>query len=77
MEAPAFTVPILNDTQLLRLTSPTSIVRILLMAAIVAAMGFAFPAGAREPQLAPSYSWKIMPPLGLRDPAEIDTLYTN
>lgn len=58
MKPQGFTVTIINDIQLLRLTSPISIVRILLMAAIVAAMGFAFPAGAREPQLAPSYSWK-------------------
>lgn len=47
------------------------------MAALMAVMGFAVPAGARQPVLAPSYAWKILPPLGLREPASIDTLYTN
>lgn len=49
----------------------------MLMTALVAVMGFAMPAGARQPVLEPSYAWKILPPLGLREPAGIDTLYTN
>lgn len=47
------------------------------MAAIAVAMGFIFPAAAKLPAIAPSYSWKLLPPLGLHQPAEIDTLYTN
>lgn len=47
------------------------------MAVLVAVMGFALPVGARKTVLEPSYSWKLMPPLGLREPAAIDTLYTN
>lgn len=47
------------------------------MTVLMAVMGFALPAGARQPQLAPSYSWKLLPPLGLREPAEMDTLYTD
>jgi len=47
------------------------------MIALVAVMGFAIPSAARQPVLAPSYSWKILPPLGLREPATIDTLYTD
>lgn len=49
----------------------------MLMAAFVAVMGFAFPAAAKMPVLEPSYAWKILPPLGLREPATIDTLYTD
>ena len=29
------------------------------------------------PVLEPSYAWKLLPPLGLREPATIDTLYTD
>lgn len=47
------------------------------MAAIAVAMGFIFPTAAKLPAIAPSYSWKLLPPLGLHQPAEIDTLYTN
>ena len=49
----------------------------MLMAAIAVAMGFIFPTAAKLPAIAPSYSWKLLPPLGLHQPAEIDTLYTN
>lgn len=49
----------------------------MLMAAFVAVMGFAFPAAAKMPVLEPSYAWKLLPPLGLREPATIDTLYTD
>ncbi len=31
----------------------------------------------KKPVLAPSYAWKIMPPLGLRTPSTIDTLMLN
>lgn len=30
---------------------------------------------AKDPVIAPSYAWKIIPPLGLRTPAGIDTVY--
>lgn len=49
----------------------------MLMAAFVAVMGFAFPAAAKMPVLEPSYAWKLLPPLGLRESATIDTLYTD
>lgn len=32
---------------------------------------------AKAPQLAPSYAWTILPPLGLHEPATIDTLFCN
>lgn len=47
------------------------------MAAIMAVLGCALPARAKMPVLEPSYAWKILPPLGLRQPATIDTLYTD
>jgi len=31
----------------------------------------------KRPKIEPSYAWKIVPPLGLREPATIDTLYEN
>lgn len=53
--------------------------RIMLMAAIsvVMSIAVAIPVAAKKQQLGPSYAWRIMPPLGLREPATIDTLYTN
>ncbi len=35
------------------------------------------PGMAKKPVIAPSYAWSIVPPLGLREPATIDTLYEN
>lgn len=32
---------------------------------------------AKQPDLAPSYAWTIMPPLGLREPSTIDTTLIN
>ena len=46
---------------------------LILLAAVTAALLY----GAKPQQLAPSYAWKIEPPLGLRIPATIDTLYEN
>lgn len=49
---------------------------ILLVITLVAAV--TLPAhAAKPPVLAPSYAWDILPPLGLHNPATIDTLYTN
>ena len=47
------------------------------MAVLVAAIGIAIPAYGKMPQLAPSYAWKLLPPLGLREDATIDTLYID
>lgn len=44
---------------------------------ICAILGTAFSGMAKKTVLAPSYAWKITPPLGLREPATIDTLYEN
>lgn len=38
---------------------------------------FAFAGQAKKPKIEPSYAWKIVPPLGLREPASIDTLFEN
>lgn len=35
------------------------------------------PAAAKGPEIAPSYAWKVIPPLGVREEATIDTLHTN
>nr|MDE5941689.1 hypothetical protein [Muribaculaceae bacterium] len=32
---------------------------------------------AKKTVLEPSYAWRVTPPLGLREPATIDTLYQN
>ena len=32
---------------------------------------------AKSPEIAPSYAWKMLPPLGLHEPATIDTLLYN
>lgn len=32
---------------------------------------------AKSPEIAPSYAWKMLPPLGLHEPASIDTLMYN
>ena len=32
---------------------------------------------AKKTRLEPSYAWKITPPIGLKEPATIDTLYLN
>lgn len=49
----------------------------MLVAVLVAAIGIAIPAYGKMPQLAPSYAWKLLPPLGLREDATIDTLYID
>jgi hypothetical protein len=49
----------------------------MLMTAVLAVMGFAIPADAKKPVLEPSYSWKLLQPLGLRESVDLDTLYTN
>ncbi len=41
--------------------------------AIIASLALA----AKGPVIAPSYAWKVVPPLGEREPATIDTLHTN
>lgn len=33
--------------------------------------------GAKKPEIAPSYAWSTLPPLGLHEPATIDTLLYN
>lgn len=33
--------------------------------------------GKNKPEIAPSYSWKVLEPLGLREPSDIDTLKHN
>lgn len=33
--------------------------------------------GAKRQTFAPSYAWKLLPPLGVREPATIDTLFEN
>ncbi len=33
--------------------------------------------GAKPQEIAPSYAWTILPPLGLHEPADIDTSYVN
>lgn len=38
---------------------------------------FGFRTAAKKVQLEPSYAWKLVPPLGLREPATIDTLFQN
>lgn len=48
-----------------------------MVATVLAAMGSVFSLRAKEPVIAPSYAWKILPPLGLREPSTIDTLYTD
>ena len=50
---------------------------IMLMAVLAAVMSFTMSTHAAEPRLAPSYAWSLKPPLGLRQPATIDTLYLN
>ena len=35
------------------------------------------PSFAKSPEIAPSYAWKMLPPLGLHEPATIDTLLCN
>ena len=50
---------------------------IMLMAVLAAVMSFTMSTHAAEPRLAPSYAWSLKPPLGLREPATIDTLYLN
>ncbi len=37
----------------------------------------ALPICAKDPEIAPSYAWKMLPPLGLHEPATIDTLLYN
>lgn len=32
---------------------------------------------AKDPVIAPSYAWKMLPPLGLREPSTIDTTLYN
>lgn len=43
----------------------------------LAALCACFSADAKKTVLEPSYAWKAVPPLGLREPATIDTLYQN
>lgn len=57
--------------------SPLRVNVIRLMTAIVAVMSLTFFTHAADPTLDDAYSWKLLPPLGTRQPAEIDTLYTN
>lgn len=46
---------------------------LLLLPAFVAALTIF----AKGPAIAPSFAWKVVPPLGEREPATIDTLHTN
>lgn len=47
---------------------------IILVASIIAIAGGI---SAKEPVIAPSYAWKILPPLGLHEPSTIDTTLYN
>lgn len=49
--------------------------RILLF--VILAVAVACGAAAKKTQLAPGYAWRLEPPLGMRVPAEIDTLPDN
>jgi len=48
-----------------------------LIISIIAILGGAANSQAKKTKLEPSYAWKIVPPLGLREPATIDTLYQD
>lgn len=52
-----------------------SILSVLVWLAV--AMAVAFPASGADPKPVPSTSWKLVEPLGLREPAEFDTLTYN
>lgn len=49
----------------------------LLFLVIVLAMSYFGPVMAKEPQVAPSYAWQLLPPLGVHEPSTIDTLLYN
>lgn len=44
---------------------------------IFAVMLMSQPAFSKDPVIAPSYAWKMLPPLGLHEPATIDTTMYN
>ena len=44
---------------------------------VILVSAFGFRTAAKKVQLEPSYAWKLVPPLGLREPATIDTLFQN
>lgn len=48
----------------------------IIILSLVAVLAFSA-SGKRRQKIAPSYAWSILPPLGLREPATIDTLYEN
>ena len=48
--------------------------KITLLAVLLAVV---LPSFAKSPEIAPSYAWKMLPPLGLHEPATIDTLLCN
>lgn len=48
---------------------------IIAVAVMIACLPMAF--GAKKPQVAPSYSWQLLPPLGVREPSTIDTALYN
>lgn len=51
-----------------------SLLVIILLAGALAAV---LPAQGKKTRLEPSYAWKLVPPLGLREPASIDTVFEN
>lgn len=48
-----------------------------LMAVISVILASLNPISAKDPVIAPSYAWTMLPPLGLREPATIDTTLLN
>lgn len=48
---------------------------IIAFAVMIACLPVAF--GAKKPQVAPSYSWQLLPPLGVHEPSTIDTALYN
>lgn len=51
--------------------------KIILLITIITACAASIPADARKTRVEPSYAWKLIPPLGLREPATIDTSFVN
>lgn len=51
--------------------------RLLLIILAAGAVGAVFAARPKGPDPSTSYAWTLLPPLGLREPATIDTLYEN
>lgn len=52
-------------------------ITIIICLAAAAALSAPIAEAKKKQKLEPSYAWKLVPPLGLREPATIDTLYQN